>query len=251
MNDGRRLLRLVAAAAPDAFAAADRRDSPRTGRNNRGRDSPARSVRRTEEIRRESRHRAVGHDEVEIRLEEIEQIEGAEGEASRCDPHEQECQPCGPMKEPVKQPQKRHRSTQFPALVARALGSFARDGSSLPASKDTNLKLLRRTRSSAIGVDARRTRTSKWRTRSRKGNGLQKDRRLRADLLRVASPNVYLRALSRASGSSGRNRSHVRPFRVPKGRSSRPSRCAFLRLCNWGPNDETKPVAVYPVQSLG
>src|SRR5271165_1256762 len=66
----------------------------------------------------ESRHRAVGRDEVEIRLEQIEQVEGAEGEAARGDPHEQKCQPRGPVKEPVEQPQKRHRSTQSPAIVA-------------------------------------------------------------------------------------------------------------------------------------
>jgi hypothetical protein len=89
----------------------------------------------------ESRHRAVGHDEVEIRLEEIEEIEGAESETSRCDPHEQECQPCGPMKEPVEQSQKRHRSTQFLALVDPHLVPSPATAPPLPASNGKNLKI--------------------------------------------------------------------------------------------------------------
>ena len=51
----------------------------------------------------ESRHRAIGRDKIEIGLEQIEQVEGAEGEAPRCDPHEEERHPGRSVEKPVEQ----------------------------------------------------------------------------------------------------------------------------------------------------
>jgi hypothetical protein len=64
----------------------------------------------------ESGHCAMGRDQIEIGLEQIEQVEGAEREASGRDPHEQECEPGRPVEQPVEQLQKRHRLPLFPAL---------------------------------------------------------------------------------------------------------------------------------------
>lgn len=61
-------------------------------------------------------HCAMGRDQIEIGLEQIEQVEGAEREASGRDPHEQECEPRRPVEQPVEQLQKRHRLPLFPAL---------------------------------------------------------------------------------------------------------------------------------------
>src|SRR5271163_1052900 len=77
----------------------------------------------------ESRHRAVSRDEIEIGLEQIEQVKGAEGEAPRGDPHEDECQPRRSVEKPVEQLQERHRSPRFLALddhAARARTALLR-----------------------------------------------------------------------------------------------------------------------------
>jgi len=66
----------------------------------------------------EGGRRALGRDQIEIGLEEIKQVEGAEREASGSDPHEQECQPGRAVKQPIEQFEQPHGSPYFPISTA-------------------------------------------------------------------------------------------------------------------------------------
>jgi hypothetical protein len=57
----------------------------------------------------ESGHRAVACDQSDIGLEQVEQVEGAERERPRCDPHEKEGEPRRAVKDPVKELEQTHR----------------------------------------------------------------------------------------------------------------------------------------------